>query len=93
MSSRNDYEATTIEKLVNLNLTNFAPSQLDVFLCNSPDRIICSNLGENLSQRLRTNNKEYSDHKPVLTELNFSRPQPEHEILHQYAYKCKLGGT
>ena len=87
MSSRNDYEATTIEKLVNLNLTNFAPSQLDVFLCNSPDRIICSNLGENLSQKLRTNNKEYSDHKPVLTELNFSRPQPEHEILHQYAFK------
>ena len=87
MSSRNDYEATTIEKLVNLNLTNFAPSQLDVFLCNSPDRIICSNLGENLSQKLRTNNKEYSDHKPVLTELNFSRPQPKHEILHQYAFK------
>ena len=53
MCSNNAYQITILDHLVCLNVLNFAPSHLDVFVCKTPELILISNNAEILANKLR----------------------------------------
>ena len=84
LSSTNLYEIQTLDMIVELNLTQYAPTQLDVLLCNNPELVTACTLEDTATQYL----KQFSDHKPITTTLyfdtNFEKQNPR---KHQYAFK------
>ena len=69
MSSENVYESNFLGKLIELKLSNFSSTQLDVLLCNNPDIVIKSSVDLELYHKYQIYIKPCSDNKPILTHV------------------------
>ena len=84
LSSSDLYEIPILEKFTDLNLTQHAPTQLDVMLCDNPELIVSCDIDEPLIKMI-TN--RFSNDKPVTCILvNNSECKLDKLKSHQYAF-------
>ena len=62
VSSTKDYEELILDQIIENNLSNVAPSQLDLFSCNNPEKILNCTYDRSLFKNFSINNKPCSDH-------------------------------
>ena len=53
LSSTNLYEIQTLDMIVEINLTQYAPTQLDLSLCNNPELVTACTLEDTATQYLK----------------------------------------
>ena len=66
LSSSDIYESQLLDKLVELNLSQHAPTQLDVLLCDNPEIFSQCQIDRNIRDKLTS---QFSDHKPLYTTI------------------------
>ena len=86
MSSTKDYEELILHQFIENNLSNVAPSQLDVFLCNNPEIVLSCTYDRLLFKNFSINNKPGSDHFPICTQINFLLDSPLIQASYKFAY-------
>ena len=85
LSSSDIYESQLLDKLVELNLSQHAPTQLDVLLCDNPELILQCQIDRNIRDKLTS---QFSDHKPLYTTIAaFSCINLPKITNHRYAFK------
>ena len=85
LSSSDIYEIQLLDKLVELNLSQHAPTQLDVLLCDNPELISQCQIDRNIRDKLTS---QFSDHKPLYTTIAaFSCINLPKITYHRYAFK------
>ena len=75
MSSNLDYEKQIIDALVEKNFSNQSTDQLDVVLANNPDSMVNCEYDDRLQNDLMQNDKSFSDHKPIVIDLEKEKTQ------------------
>ena len=70
-TSTNDYDELILDQFIENDLSNVAPSQLDVFLCNNPEVVLIFTYNRLLFKNFSNNQKPCSDHFPICTQINF----------------------
>ena len=75
-SSTNDYDEIILDQFIENDLSNVAPSQLDVFLRNNPKVVLIFTYNRSLFKSFSINKKPCSDHFPICTQINFLLDAP-----------------
>ena len=86
MSSTKDYEELVLDHFIENNLSNVAPSQLDVSLCNNPEIVLNCIYDHSLFENFSTNNKPCSDNFPICTQINLLLDAPLNQASDKFAY-------
>ena len=86
MSSTKDYEELVLDQFIDNNLSNVAPSQLDMFLCNNPELVLNYTYDRSLFKNFSINNKPCSDHFPICTQINLLLDAPLIQESDKFAY-------
>ena len=86
MSSTKDYEELVLDHFIENNLSNVAPSQLDVFLCKNPVIVLNCTYDRSLFKNFSINNKPCSDHFPICTQIKLSHDAPLIQASDKFAY-------
>ena len=86
MSSTKDYEELILDQFIENYLSNVAPSQLDVFLCNNPEIVLNCTYDRSLFKNVSINTKPCSDHFSICTQINLLLDAPSIQASDKFAY-------
>ena len=86
MSSTKDYEELILDLFIENNLSNVAPRQLDMFLCNNPEKVLNCTYDRSLFKNFSFNNQSCSDHFPICTQINLPLDAPFIQWSDWFAY-------